>query len=86
MDRVDPLSNPLEHLLVDAPEHLAGTTSAFIVVRRLGTTVYDMYKNEGKSTKDAAIAAVLAGYVAGTAIDNLVFKTVTSSLEKKRSE
>jgi hypothetical protein len=45
-----------------------------------------MYKNEGKSTKDAAIAAVLAGYVAGTAIDNLVFKTVTSSLEKKRSE
>ena len=91
MDRVDPLSNPLEHLLVDAPEHLAGTTAAFIVVRRLGTTVYDMYKKdmykkEGKSTKDAAIAAVLTGYVAGSAIDNLVFKTVTSSLEKKRSE
>jgi hypothetical protein len=86
MDRVDPLSNPLEHLLVDAPEHLAGTTAAFIVVRRLGTTVYDMYKKEGKSTKDAAIAAVLAGYVASSAIDNLVFKTVTSSLEMKRSE
>ena len=53
MDRVDPLSNPLEHLLVDAPEHLAGTTAAFIVVRRLGTTVYGMCKKEGKSTKDA---------------------------------
>ena len=55
MDRVDPLSNPLGHLLVDAPEHLAGTTAAFIVGRRLGTTVYGICKKEGKSTKDAAI-------------------------------
>jgi hypothetical protein len=86
MDTVDPLSNPLGYLLVDAPEYLAGATAAFIVGRRLGTTVYNICKKEGKSTKDAAIAAVLAGYVAGSAIDNLVFKTVTSSLEKKRSE
>lgn len=86
MDTVDPLSNPLGYLLVDAPEYLAGATAAFIVGRRLGTTVYNICKKEGKSTKDAAIAAVLAGYVAGSAIDNLVFKTVTSSLEMKRSE
>ena len=71
-----------------APSRICSTrpTAAFIVVRRLGTTVYGMCKKEGKSTKDAVIAAVLAGYVAGSAIDNLVFKTVTSSLEKKRSE
>ena len=31
-------------------------------------------------------AAVLAGYVAGSAIGNLVFKMVTSSLKKKRGE
>lgn len=85
MDRVDPLSNPLEHLLVDAPEHLAGTTAAFIVVRRLGTTVFDMYKKEGKSTKDAAIGAVLVGYIAGSAAGNLAFN-MASSLKKKRGE
>ena len=52
-DTVDPSSNPLGHLLVDAPEYLAGATAAFIVGRRLGTTVYNICKKEGKSTKDA---------------------------------
>jgi hypothetical protein len=28
MDRVDPLKNPLGHLLVDAPEYLAGAAAA----------------------------------------------------------
>jgi hypothetical protein len=85
MDRVDPLSNPLGHLLVDAPEYLAGATAAFIVGRRLGTTVYNMRKKEGKSTKDAVIDAILAGYIAGSATGNLVFN-MTNSLKKKRSE
>jgi hypothetical protein len=85
MDRVDPLSNPLGHLLVDAPEYLAGATAAFIVGRRLGTTVYNMRKKEGKSTKDAVIDAILAGYIAGSATGNFVF-TMTNSLKKKRSE
>jgi hypothetical protein len=56
MDRVDPLSSPLGHLLVDAPEYLAGATATFIVGRRLSTTVYNICKKESKSTKDAAIA------------------------------
>lgn len=85
MDRVDPLSNPLGHLLVDAPEYLVGATAAFIVGRRLGTTVYNMRKKEGKSTKDAVIDAILAGYIAGSATGNLVFN-MTNSLKKKRSE
>jgi hypothetical protein len=86
MDTVDPLSNPLGYLLVDAPEYLAGATAAFIVVgRRLGTTVYNICKKEGKSTKDAAIGAVLAGYIAGSAAGNLVFN-MASSLKKKRGE
>jgi len=84
-DTVDPSSNPLGHLLVDAPEYLSGATAAFIVGRRLGTTVYNMRKKEGKSTKDAVIDAVLAGYIAGSAAGNLVFK-MTNSLKKKRSE
>ncbi len=85
MDRVDPLSNPLGHLLVDAPEYLAGATAALIVGRRLGTTVYNMCKKQGRSTKDAAIAAALAGYIAGSAAGNLAFNSA-SSLKKKRSE
>jgi hypothetical protein len=85
MDKVDPLSNPLGHLLVDAPEYLAGATAAFIVGRRLSTMVYNMRKKEGKRTKDAVIDAVLAGYIAGSATGNLVFN-MTNSLKKKRSE
>jgi hypothetical protein len=85
MDRVDPLSNPLGHLLVDAPEYLVGATAAFIVGRRLGTIVYNMRKKEGKNTKDAVIDAILAGYIAGSATGNLVFN-MTNSLKKKRSE
>jgi hypothetical protein len=85
MDKVDPLGNPLGHLLVDAPEYLAGATAAFIVGRRLSTMVYNMRKKEGKRTKDAVIDAVLAGYIAGSATGNLVFN-MTNSLKKKRSE
>jgi hypothetical protein len=85
MDRVDPLSDPLGHLLVDAPEYFAGATAAFLVGRRLSTTVYNICRKESKSTKDAAIAAVLDEYIAGSTTGNLVFKTA-SSLEKKRSE
>jgi hypothetical protein len=85
MDTVDPLSNPLGYLLVDALEYLAGATAAYIVGRRLGTTVYNICKKEGKSTKDAAIGAVLAGYIAGSAAGNLVFN-MASSLKKKRGE
>jgi hypothetical protein len=70
---------------VDAPEYLAGATATFKVGRCLGITVYNMCKKQGKSTKDAAIAAVPAGYIACSATGNLVFKTA-SSLEKKRSE
>jgi hypothetical protein len=85
-DTVDPLNNPLGHLLVDAPEYLAGATAALIVGRYLGTTVYNICKKEGNSTKGAAIGtAVLAGYIAGSTAGNLVFN-MASSLKKKRSE
>ncbi|HJU95930.1 MAG TPA: hypothetical protein VJ643_07845 [Nitrososphaera sp.] len=85
MDTVDPSGNPLGHLLVDAPEYLAGATAALIVGRRFGTTVYNMRKKEGKSTRDAVIDAILAGYIAGSATGNFVFN-MTNSLKKKRSE
>lgn len=83
-DIVDPSRNPLGHLLVDAPEYLAGATAAFLVGRNLGTTVYNARKKEGKSTKDAIIDAVLSGYIAGSAAGNLIFN-IANSLKKKRS-
>jgi hypothetical protein len=86
VDRVDPLSNPLGHLLVDAPEYLAAAAAALIVGRRLGTEVYNTCKKQGKSTKDAAIGAALAGYIAGSSAGNLVFNMATSLKKKKRSE
>jgi hypothetical protein len=84
MDAVDPLANPLGHLLVDAPEYIAGAAAAVIVGRRVGSAVYDKRKKEGKSTRDAAIEAALAGYVAGSSAGSLVFSTASSM--KKRQE
>jgi hypothetical protein len=83
MDKVDPLSNPLGHLLVDAPEYLAGAAAAVIVGRRVGMSVYNSRKKEGKSTKDAAFDAALAGYVAGSSAGGLVFNA-TNSMKKGR--
>jgi hypothetical protein len=82
MDRVDPMRNPLGHLLVDAPEYLAGAAAAVIVGRRVGSAVYNRRKKEGKSTRDAAIDAALAGYAAGSSAGSLVFSTA-NSLKKR---
>ena len=83
MDAVDPLANPLGHLLVDAPEYIAGAAAAVIVGRRVGSAVYDKRKKEGKSTRDAAIEAALVGYVAGSSAGGLVF-SAASSMKKRR--
>ncbi len=83
IDRVDPLTNPLGHLLVDAPEYLAGAAAAVIIGKRVGVAVYSRRKKEGKSTRDAAIDAVVAGYLAGSFAGNIVFNAA-SSLKKRR--
>jgi hypothetical protein len=84
-DIVDPSTDPLGHLLVDAPEYLAGAAAAFIVGRGLGTSVYNTHKKEGMSTKDAAVDAVLSGYIAGAAAGNIIFR-IANLLKKKGSE
>ena len=76
MDKVNPLTNPLGHLLVDAPEYLAGAAAAVIVGRRVGAAVYKKRKYEGNSTRDAAIDAALTGYIAGAAAGNVIFNAV----------
>jgi len=86
MDKVDPMSNPLGHLIVDAPEYLAAVTAALIVGKRLGTTVYNTRKKQGKSTTDAAVDAIMAGYIAGSSAGNFVFNMANSLKKMKRSE
>ena len=84
MDRVDPAQNPLGHLLVDAPEYVAGAAAAILVGRKVGVTVYNKRKQEGRSGKDAAIDAVIAGYFAGSSAGRLAFDAANSI--KKRSK
>ncbi|HXG06340.1 MAG TPA: hypothetical protein VNI77_03330 [Nitrososphaera sp.] len=83
LDKVDPLTNPLGHLLVDAPEYLAGAAAALIVGRRVCTSVYNKRKQDGKSTRDAAIDAVIAGYLAGSSAGALAFK-IANSIKGRR--
>jgi hypothetical protein len=83
MDRVDPLKNPLGHLLVDAPEYLAGAAAAVFVGKKIGAVVYNDRKKAGKSSRDAAIDAVVAGYVAGSSAGKLAFDAA-NGLKKRR--
>ena len=85
MDKVDPLSSPLGHPLVDVPEYLAGPRYIHSW-QALCTMTYNICKKEGKNTKDAIVTAILPGYIADSATGSLVFKTATSSQEKKRGE
>ncbi len=84
MDRIDPMRNPLGHLLVDAPEYLAGAAAAAIVARRVGTAVYRRRKIEGTSRR-AAVDAAVAGCLAGSAAGRLAYDA-TIELKKKRGE
>jgi hypothetical protein len=83
LDRVDPLRNPLGHLLADAPEYLAGAAAAIVVGKRVGGAIYNERKKEGKSITNAAIDAAVAGYIAGSYAGSFVFNAASSM--KKRS-
>ena len=82
MDKVDPLKNPLGHLLVDAPEYIAGAAAGVVVARHVGMAVYQKGKSQGKSNRDAAFAAMVAGYLAGRSAGKLVHDAA-NALKKK---
>ncbi|HEY8140697.1 MAG TPA: hypothetical protein VIE86_06405 [Nitrososphaera sp.] len=84
MDRIDPMRNPLGHLLVDAPEYLAGAAAAALVGRRVGAEVYRRRKIEG-TRRAAVVDAAVAGCIAGSAAGRLAYDA-TIALKKKRGE
>lgn len=83
MDKVDPRKNPLGHLLVDAPEYVVGAAAAAIVGRHIGKVVYNRRRKDGKSPRDAAADAVVAGWVAGSSAGKLAY--TAASRAKKRN-
>jgi hypothetical protein len=70
LDKVNPKTDPLGHLLIDAPEYLIGVLSALIVGERVGYTVYTHSKTKGKnqpaSLQEGMIAGLVAGIISGT--------------------
>ena len=70
-DKIDPRTDPLAHLLVDAPEYLIAILSAISVGRQIGKAVYKRREVEGKNHRaalcDAARTAFITGSAAGAA-------------------
>lgn len=83
MDKIDPRTNPLGHLLVDAPEYLVGAAAAVIAGRHVGRAVYKKHKKDCKNGKDAAIDAIIAGGLAASAAGKFFFAAASAAKKKK---
>jgi len=81
-DIIDPIRDPLGHILTDAPEYAIGAMAAIIMGKQIGSKVYNKLKKEGNSSKDSAIHAVIAGYIAGSSAGKLAFD-MTNFLKKR---
>jgi hypothetical protein len=66
-DKIDPRTDPLGHLLLDAPEYLVGILSSVSVGKQVSDAVYIRRKAEGKNQRIALCDAITAGYLAGSA-------------------
>ncbi len=74
MDKVDPRSDPLGHLLHDAPEFLVGIASAYLGGKKVATEVYKLQKNKPFAAVGVGVAGLLASAVAGYVGYSLVKK------------
>ncbi len=78
MDRVDPLKNPMGHLLCDAPEVLVGLTGA---VAGGAKVAFHLYNKSNKTKKDVQLCAA-AGLMSSLAIGYLGYKLAKSAKGK----
>lgn len=84
MDKVDPRKNPLGHLLADAPEYIVGAAAAILIGRHVSRAVYKERKHAGKASRDAAIDAIIAGGLAGSAVSE--FFVAAAGAAKKKAD
>jgi hypothetical protein len=64
MDKYDPRSDPIRHLVWDAPEVLIGLAGAIIGGRKVGSYLYNKNKNAKQpSIVSGLIASIVIGYI-----------------------
>ena len=64
MDKYDPRSDPIRHLVWDAPEVLIGLAGAIIGGRKVGSYLYNKNKNAKQSSIiSGLIASIVIGYI-----------------------
>ncbi|MEA2044151.1 MAG: hypothetical protein U9M99_02055, partial [Thermoproteota archaeon] len=63
MDKYDPRSDPIRHLVWDAPEVLIGLAGAIIGGSKVGSYLYNKNKNAKQSSiLSGLIASIVTGY------------------------
>ena len=63
-DKYDPRSDPIRHLVWDAPEVLIGLAGAIIGGRKVGSYLYNKNKNAKQSSIfSGLIASIVIGYI-----------------------
>ena len=64
MDKYDPRSDPIRHLVWDAPEVLIGLAGAIIGGSKVGSYLYNKNKNAKQSSiLSGLIASIVIGYI-----------------------
>ena len=64
MDKYDPRSDPIRHLVWDAPEVLVGLVGAIIGGSNVGSYLYNKNKNAKQSSiVSGLIASIVIGYI-----------------------
>jgi hypothetical protein len=84
-DKIDPRKDSLRHLLVDAPEYVAGSVSASYIGYKVGQEVHKRKKATGKNKRTALYDAILAGCIAGSAAAWASCYIVSNIITKHRS-
>ena len=63
MDKIDPRSDPLGHLIYDAPEVLVGLTCAIFGGSLIGKSIFSKNKSKKSSIYSGVISSLVAGYL-----------------------